>query len=95
MERHILEEMTVTQLDDLLDLKDLSKEGLKADKIERLVNFEETLGDKPEVQDYEVRMWANVIPVYVCNRCGLQTDYKEKMIKHVAGHKLVGEGKDE
>lgn len=41
---------------------------------------------KPEVKDYEVRMWADKIPVYCCTKCGRQMDSKDRMILHVVGH---------
>ena len=49
-------------------------------------NFLETEGEKPEVQVYEMRRWAGVVPVYVCLKCDMQTGNEDKMKRHVLGH---------
>jgi hypothetical protein len=59
-------------------------------------NFLETQGEKPEVQEYEMRMWAGVIPIYACLTCGRQEDVEADMIAHVLEHKtIVKENEDE
>ena len=93
------ENMTVSELDDILDDLGMAKTGLKQDKIDRLMDAEnpeqetpEAGRDKPEVDQYEkmksyrVRMWAGRIPVYECEFCGRQMDDKERMILHIMGH---------
>jgi hypothetical protein len=86
--KEALEAMTVKELDELLDAAGLPKDGLKADKVARLDNIIETskTGEKPEVKDYEIRMWAGKIPVYICSHCGRQHDDRDRMILHVLEH---------
>lgn len=43
-------------------------------------------GEEPEVKDYEIRMWAGKIPVYVCAHCGRQIDSEDDMKLHVLKH---------
>lgn len=43
-------------------------------------------GKEPEVTDYEVRMWAGKIPVYVCAHCGRQYDDLDRCVLHILGH---------
>ena len=63
-------------------------------------------GKKPEVKDYEMRMWSGKIPIYVCLKCSVQMDSEDDMKLHVLEHyplqerndkldELVEEGKDE
>ena len=35
---------------------------------------------------YETKLWKNVIPVYVCKKCGRQEDIEDEMILHVLTH---------
>ena len=78
----------VKDLDDVLEQMGLPKDGRKADKIERLQGkvYVETQGNKPEVKDYEMRMWSGVIPVFVCSKCGRQMDSEDDMMLHIVGH---------
>ena len=63
-------------------------------------------GKKPEVKDYEMRMWSGVRRIYVCLRCSVQKDDEDSMKLHVLEHfpedkqeekldELVKEGSDE
>lgn len=92
-----LSKLTVSELDELLDMMGLSKDGLKADKVERLQDkiYVEEISeverrkvgmDEPEVKDYEIRMWAGKIPVYVCGHCGRQYDNRDKLFMHILYH---------
>ena len=46
----------------------------------------ETEGEKPEVQDYEMRLWAGIKPIYACLKCNVQMDSESKMKVHVLEH---------
>lgn len=80
--------LTAKELDEILGAMGLQKDGSKADKIERLQDkiYIETQGETPEVKDYEMRLWAGKIYVYVCSHCGRQYDDRDKLFMHILGH---------
>lgn len=92
----ILDDMTVAELDDLLDELELDKTGLKADKIERIENFLETpeagsqepevIVSKQPIEHYTKVLWAGIKTVYACAQCNRQEDSEDDMRLHVLTH---------
>ncbi len=91
-----LYDMTVSELDDLLDELELDKTGLKADKVERIENFLETpeagsqepevIVSKQPIVYYTERLWAGIKTVYACAQCDRQEDIEDDMRLHVLKH---------
>ena len=92
-----LYDMTVSELDDLLDELELDKAGLKAEKVERIENFLETpevgsqepeviVSKQPQEEHYTNLLWAGIKTVYACAKCGRQEDSEDEMRLHVLTH---------
>lgn len=93
--------MKVPELDEKLEELGLPTDGLKPDKIDRLMDAEiseqetpeagriepEVIHSTPTYEDYiEQRLWAGVKTVYVCRSCGRQEDDEDDMILHILSH---------
>lgn len=91
-----LYDMTVSELDDLLDELELDKTGLKAEKVERIENFLETpevgsqepevIVSKQPIVYYTEWLWAGIKTVYACALCDRQEDSEDDMCLHVLKH---------
>ena len=93
--------LKVPELDEKLEELGLPTDGLKPDKIDRLMEAEiseqetpeagriepEVIHSTPTYEDYiEKRLWAGVKTVYVCRSCGRQEDDEDDMILHILSH---------